>query len=872
MWYPSDESLELDLASRKLRRRNNLANSEVQFVDIHSHAFDVISTRLAPLEEREHMVITYHPTSYARRIQVDFPRSHTTFFLNENQQLESGNTRGYIVDDDQASGTMFGLKNQLVLRKKHQYTTGTPDFRLVVIPYGVVHIKRILNHVEIRVETKLLCSVEYHTYVIDDVLGRLSCGSGMKSWFYMLYLHAITSHCLPDPLLHRTGTEEALAGLGSARSFSFIDLKVEVVEQLQKLAALTPSRQFYPLHLQSMQSTHWDPSLPPLSQHDKFSTLVSTIYTHMKTLQCFYESTLMDDSDSSPPHHLTVRASDRGSRYYHHQDATHITKPSLHDSYYNNILDGFRARQDTFKSSYRVSRFSQENMEVISYFPGSIWDRIFGWSTPRTINAIPKETHQLIQTLSYDKLWLVNDLLESRWLEIYNLCRMTQPAHKRWRYQVAFTFSAVVYSNPSMEEAARMFMAFIACSTKRHESTVRLSSTYTLSDGLIPIARSLQDLLRPYRLQLQLTPSCELSQEPSESPQRFSQRTREHWEQETRSALDRMVAYFIKQWPSTNLLQPERNLQNWFDVPSSIRQANEYFSSCSRNAQLQNHLLALQKIVSQRPAGHVTSSESLEADGTRFYRQLCREATIEDRVPTSSHPYSALSIPHLSQIFTSSFPTGLLLSSTVSRFYVQRQGSARPESRNSIGLESVLTRLEMRPGLSTVCTSYVEALRESCRTLDGSPDMGPVTDEWKNLESLVWHEDMCARENKSLISRIRSATYPHTIHGRVLLNAGQWPHICIRTLLQYLTKSARSLTSFNPGWYRLLLHLAERILEHQRARRLLDYSILGKIDEFTNEMRNGCFDRDEALCEPDWLLVQVSRDRFTLLNIDLMLF
>jgi hypothetical protein len=75
---------------------------------------------------------------------------------------------------------------------------------------------------------------------------------------YLALTHAITSHCLSDPLTGCTGTELALGLLRSAGVRSFRFLQVNDMELLGKIAAISPVRAFYPLCLEEMRQIGWN--------------------------------------------------------------------------------------------------------------------------------------------------------------------------------------------------------------------------------------------------------------------------------------------------------------------------------------------------------------------------------------------------------------------------------------------------------------------------------------------------------------------------------------------------------------------------------------------------------------------------------------
>lgn len=679
----------------------------------------------------------------------------------------------------------------------------------------------------------------------------------MKSWFYILYLHAVTSHCLADPLLKRTGTEEALVSLRSARSFSFLEFKDDVLAQLSKIAALTPQRQFYPNHLQTMQSTHWDPLLQPLSQHNAFATLVSHIFMHVKTLQVFHGCTFTNELPPSTQS-LTIRAASRCASFYD-RDLFEVMKTQCLDVPLNtdNIR---REKRDSFMASYRIARSSMADLVTLSYFPHSMWDMITLWSESRIISAHAPEWSQPIQTLSYNREnWLAKDSsLESRWLEIHNLCRTLEPNEAAsWRYQVAFSFSSMVYANPSTEKTALLYLALIANSGIRmikHPSPTTSGGVYTLRDKFEPQRDVLRSRLQSDKRILALTPSHRLVKRASESRSEFRKRQRQDWNDRTTVALDNVVDHFLRQWPEINLQQLGGNVGDWINVTSSIRIANDYFSSCTANVQLRKYIKSIEKVLS---SGHPTPTLP-ENNGTSFAESLCQRTTVHF-METFSQPSSP---PRLCHLFTSPppselSPTAHRLSSPIPRVVKSSPATHRSDSRpqTTTQLETMLTRLEARHvgRASAICNLYVHDLRESCKVLE--EDDWEQTGEVK-LKSLLRYEELSAIECKSLLFKIRDTTDPSSIHGRVLSKAGLWPEVCSKTLLQQLNSHTRS-ASHATGWHELLVSFARAILEHQRSRRLLDHWVYARTDEFVNEMRNDCFDREETSHEPDWLLIQV---------------
>jgi hypothetical protein len=110
--------------------------------------------------------------------------------------------------------SLVGLRNKLML--KHDENSGN---RLVVLPEGSVSYEKSSDHVRVIIDKD--STAKAHAYYVDDPIGRLVDNGSLQSKLLLCYLHALTSFCLPDPLIQRTGTEQALSILKSAAVRSF---------------------------------------------------------------------------------------------------------------------------------------------------------------------------------------------------------------------------------------------------------------------------------------------------------------------------------------------------------------------------------------------------------------------------------------------------------------------------------------------------------------------------------------------------------------------------------------------------------------------------------------------------------------------------
>ena len=287
----------------------SLTRGALNLIDIQSPTAVTISLLLSPLEIKPHINIFFN--QHTNTVEVHLPRLNLDFFVQRNGSLlESKQFRGMAVDTNQSFGAFSGLVNKLVL---HEVAGSS---RLVIVPDGRISFKRHGNHVQVFIDTGLSSQVSYHQYQIDEQLGRLVDNGSLLSRLFKIYLHSLTSHCLPDRLTGRTGTEEGLFGLRQASTRSFLQLGRKHLDLLELIAELTPMRKYYPKHLKVMQTVKWAAGLSPLSQHESFCKEVGVLLSKAESLRIFKELRIPDIPESScfrGPVELHTRAQIRRS-------------------------------------------------------------------------------------------------------------------------------------------------------------------------------------------------------------------------------------------------------------------------------------------------------------------------------------------------------------------------------------------------------------------------------------------------------------------------------------------------------------------------------------------------------------------------------
>jgi len=182
---------EPDIHPRAILQKPSQGISSTQIIDIRSSTFGVVSSLLSPLELPKYIMAIYTTTW---TLEVSLPRFRLSFFVNSSGEFECRSMPGYVIDKTQTCGTMFGLKNKLILCPS---AIGSEDSllpRRVIIPQGEVCFTKDGDFTTISMDIGSEQHVRWHEYTIDPILGCLTGNGSLSSKLYQCYLHALTSH------------------------------------------------------------------------------------------------------------------------------------------------------------------------------------------------------------------------------------------------------------------------------------------------------------------------------------------------------------------------------------------------------------------------------------------------------------------------------------------------------------------------------------------------------------------------------------------------------------------------------------------------------------------------------------------------------
>ena len=804
-----------------LLRKPSQDNSWMKLVDIRSKTFHMVSSMLSPLESPENIIASYT----SQLLEISLPRLHLSFFVNINQEIECRTIPGYVVDGNQSCGTMFGLRNKLILSPATNRSEESLLPRRIIIPQGDVSFSLMGDFTGVSINTDGEKYVRWHEYTIDTELGCLMSNTSLSIKLYQCYLHALTSHCLPDPLLGHTGTEEALNMLRSASCLSFQRLDGHEAKLLELISNLTPNRGYYPPGLQSMASVKWN-DLPALSQHHDFFGSVCSILNHARLLEALYDQpTTFDKQDRHPL--LLNRAASRNKSYYP-SDLQISEQPSSVDDleYRSRDVPGSEsAEQVAYRTSWSI--WNADPTLDSKLASRELWDLMCSWGSlgPSSSEFSPR----------YSRYWLKCDVARD-WFVIYDLCRRSlnrDPRNSRIKFNLSFCLSAAAYGNPMLADIIPILIVF-ALDHRCRKLNPPSERSYTLSDGVAPERTRLEALVSESALPMSSIPAPFFQETGITTQAQKREYDAAIWTQTSA-----IVDSILRGWPRPKYSFVNSG-QSWFDESECRRRLEEYLKSVSRNVQLRSHVLQLQGILQ----GHVRVSIP----------------------PTTQYLFSPQPTARHTKSISFSILDVFLLRTTVPNPPIdgdsfQSPGFDTPSSvdteggppladSDSLGILIDELRCSQQPLLQLYGNDLDKSHREFMKHGASRSARGAVPSH----ELLLRYRDECSRRKDRVFSEISAALAPSQNMEKVNGLAGLWPRVTPRSLLRQLAQDY--IGRLPDPWKAVITRYAVVLLKYQQSRRLLELSSRQKDEELLQEIDSI---RCNVLAEstPDWLLVQV---------------
>ncbi|KAJ8597174.1 hypothetical protein M405DRAFT_756250 [Rhizopogon salebrosus TDB-379] len=822
MWEQSDKNWVLHFEERG---HSVAQQGQSTLFDICSPTFCKISKMLSPLEDSRYMVATRTPHAGQMVVHVDLPRFGLSFFIDEDGELQSCDKRDMVVDENQLTGTMLGLVNQLVLRPKDRQTYND---RHVIIPQGDVRVQPRGHHVQVTIHpSPNQARHRYHRYTIDTELCRLAGPVGITNQLYKAYLHALCSAHVPDPLTRRTGVEEAIHLLQSASCYSFTNLDPLDCEILAWIGSLTADRTWRHVHTMSMQEVHWQPELSSYIQSCAFYHAARNIVQYAQRLQSLSETPItvclgFPVREES----LLERASQRSTVLYSRDSVNSFNYPSESSSseyLSRDVVHYSKGEQRAFDCASMVRNWSVtlEPCQAL-YNVFRQWDKV-----------VSGETKDI--SFHYDRDWLKPDLAK-RWMSVYELCHdIDQTSHT---FQLAFTLSAMAYSTPENMEMAATIFAFVAIPDFRAIRSPGYDM-YDLSLGLKPEEQRLRRHIS-FSTTFHKSPEASLSISPRESSVDFETRRQALFQSKCLREETAAVTVLLDSWPWNSIpTHALRCLSDSRHDKSNLKAILEnVYSYCYRNHCLKTYLDDVQNTL-----------DEVRRTSAAYVKQPYTFT------PSNSAVLSVATSIFTEDLFKKPPPVITLPLDPLVHQQSHDLPSYKSSDRRVDSLEHVISSFAHSQS-NEFGRQYAEHLEDSRRHLENDqPPILPHSACW-TADMLQLHHMRCSKHYNNAFRRLEEHLAPSGLGEESLFNSGQWPRITVTFMLGLLASGSK--VPLCDLWKASLVNFAHLLLRLQRSRRLLKLEAAGDHEEFLKELENDGYQGVDATpAYLDWLLIEI---------------
>ena len=813
-------------AHRAVLQKRSQDNSLIRAFDIRSKTFGVVSSPLSSIESLAHIMVMYT----TQTVEVSLPRFRLSFFVNAEWELECRSIPGYVVDNTQSCGTMFGLKSKLILCPSFQSSEAPLMPRRVIIPQGEISFYTNWDFISVSINTDAGQQVRWHEYTIDTDLGRLTSNASLGCKLYQCYLHALTSHCLPDPLLGHTGTEEALYMLRSASCRSFQRLDVQEAQLLESIGNLSPIRLYYSRHIQSMATVKWN-DLPALSQHHDFFPAARSLLDHARTLEAFYSPSTSFNT-SSRNQTLLNRAACRNKIYYP-SDLHSLGQSSSHDDveYMSRaVSDHGTGEHVAFQTSWSLWNAQPLLDDTLP----KLWDIIKSW------DSLGPGSNEI--SLRYSPYWLNFDAARD-WLVICDLIRVHWPARRsrrNLRIELTFSLSSAAYSNSKYSNVIP-FIINHALVGRCRNLVIPLDRVYTLSDGMAPDLTRVKDLVFKSALPMSSTLPHHLRTRGRNAQDVVSFRQVEHDEAVMHES-SVVAESIVHQWPNYQAVNvPEQ----WFNRSDCYQHIKIYSRSISKNIRLRDHVLQLQGIL-----------QDIEPEGASISMPAIVPYTFSSQFITSPSKAFPCSLGDI-LVFQTNVPTLSPERAPVFQDYTNPATAAAEgiPRRTGFKLDSLEILIEeLQNSGQPLLQLYGNELGNSHRELLGGNATQFARGAVPSHKLLLLYHKECSRRKDKLFCEISAALAPSQNVEETIRISGLWPRITPRSILRQLARDR--ISTLPDQWKSMIVHYAVSFLEYQQSLRLVELSSRQDCENLLHEIQAI---GNDVLAEstPDWLLVQV---------------
>jgi hypothetical protein len=676
-------------------------------VNICSSTARKLSTTFGALESPQHIHTVLDTKT--RTVHISLPRLQLDFHIDHHDnQIQSRQYRGMIVDPIQTMRTLVGLTSKLVLTP----STVVED-RMVLIPvprtfnaHSVRCVKVPGNH-HVSVSINQDEAQAVFAYSLDNTLARVLESGDVQRRLFLALLHALTSHCLPDPLTGYTGTESALKILQSAAVRSFEYLSAENVEVLHEVAALSPLRSFYPSHLKDMQKIKWDPRLPFLSQHSMLRTCAEDIIRQAETMRVYYPDHMPETTNwKSSNTHLEARDMIRTSTFRVYSFGANPQTACKDASYEaRDLFTQSQRGQRAYIAAALIMRDEAALHTNIRDLNGSMLQNHFKGGVIKGSSDSFDSSN-----LQYDSGWMSNatETLKENWCDLHlALPKLSGQCNE---YDIVAWLSTMAFAESADMCAVQAFAAFYRFGSM---ASVRppMAPAFHLSNGSIWNHREIETIIRNSAKSFDDSSEASIAKLNSETNREHHKRIHALFQARRDGVVQTFVAEVKRQWPVKTPTPPNlAAISQYINVSDAMSPIKAKFTTWFHNRQFLAYLQETSALVAQQRASPFTSPRLVYSKPLPCYKR-------DD----------AQLIFHIDNIFAAAPPVVLredTSHSTLSALVPPCEpGFPTKEAHESSHGDIQDTRLErlcttLHSLAKSKCESnYVDALRDSCVSL-----------------------------------------------------------------------------------------------------------------------------------------------------------
>ncbi|KAK5994206.1 hypothetical protein PT974_07649 [Cladobotryum mycophilum] len=552
-----------------------------------------LSKLFAPFEEDGHIHVTY--LASGSRVEIELPRLQLSFWVGlMSEEIYCHQYRGMYIDPLQRLGTLVGLESKLVLRCKG-------NKRKVLLPNGRVQWEGTTKH--IRVSISYGTSERVYPYNVDELLGQLVDNGNLQSKLILCYLHALTAHCLPDPLTGNTGTEQSLSILNSAAVRSFECLSQDNIDVFQQIARLSPKRSYYPKSEQVMEQIVWNDGLSSLCQHLGFCRSIKSILEQAALTRFFYPGIyIQPDTLNFVDSRLEERQSSRASTFqvygFGAENHTH-----MNDKQYPGR--GIMLSSPESIRAYTVSKSVYERQqatyeEVPSTFVDVVYNYLKSSHTVGGGSELPSNGF-----ISYDAKLLGNHkaLISSHWCQIH--AALCSGQSKLNRTQILLFLAVIAYSESCDAQVIQTIIAF-ANLPAMESVDIPQADSYELTEGRKVDTNRIKEVVGDLSIEFVESPDSNIPQRYGETTSGLETRRYNSFQENRTIALNTLADSLQSQWICESpRFVSDHTVDTYLQMSSVTNEVRSMWKSWYQNHQFYNYLVRIYNSLRKHPVNWI---------------------------------------------------------------------------------------------------------------------------------------------------------------------------------------------------------------------------------------------------------------------------